>query len=267
MINLVVALKAEARPLIRYYELHNRHADSALPVYRSEDMTLVVSGPGKEAAATATAWLQELSPENKRNAWLNIGIAGHATCTMGNGRLANRITEHATNRSWYPPQVHNLDIATGRLLTVDSPENDYNVDALYDMEAAGFYPAACRFSSSELVQCFKVVSDNRQHANTKITAKHCEQLIAGQLKTIDNLVETLADMQKRYSSWHAPHPDLEHLVEQWHFTVSQHHQLARLLKRWTALTPGQSAWSRELEKKNTAAEVLHCLEQQLIACS
>jgi len=267
MINLVVALKAEARPLIRHYELHDRHADSALPVYLGTDMALVVSGPGKVAAASATAWLQGLSQENKRNAWLNIGIAGHATCAIGDGRIANRVTEHATNRSWYPPQVHDLDIATGRLLTVDSPENDYSVDALYDMEAAGFYPEACRFSTSELVQCFKVVSDNRQHANTKITAKHCQQLIASQLKTINSLVETLGNMQKRCSSWHAPHPDLDRLAGRWHFTVSQHHQLARLLKRWTTLTPEQAAWSRELDKKNTAAEVLHCLEQQLNACS
>ena len=211
MINLVVALKAEARPLIRHYKLHNRHADSALPVYLGTDMALIVSGPGKTAAASATAWLQGLTQGNQRNAWLNIGIAGHATYAIGDGRIANCITEHATNRSWYPPQVHNLDIATGRLLTVDSPENDYSVDTLYDMEAAGFYPAACRFSSSELVQCFKVVSDNRQHANTKITAKHCEQLVASQLKTINSLVEALGKMQKRCNSWHAPHPDLERL--------------------------------------------------------
>ena len=71
----------------------------------------------------------------------------------------------------------------------------------------------------------------------------------------------------QYISWHAPHTDLEHMVEQWHFTVTQPHQLAKLLKRWTALTPGQSAWSREREKKNTATEVLHCLEQQLNTCS
>jgi adenosylhomocysteine nucleosidase len=210
MINLVVALKAEARPLIRHYELHDKHADTTFPVYLGTDMALVVSGPGKAAAAAATAWLQGLTQGNKGNVWLNIGIAGHATCAVGDGRIANRVTEHATSRSWYPPQVHDLDIETGRLLTVDSPENDYSVDTLYDMEAAGFYPAACRFSSSELVQCFKVVSDNRQHANTKITAKYCEQLVASQLKTINSLVETLGNMQKQYNNSHTPHSDLEH---------------------------------------------------------
>jgi len=206
MMNLVVALKAEARPLIRHYELNNRQADAAFPVYLGTDMALVVSGPGKAAAAAATAWLQGLTQGNKGNAWLNIGIAGHATYAIGDGRIANRITEHATNRSWHPPQVHDLDIATGRLLTVDSPENDYSIDALYDMEAAGFYPAACQFSSSELVQCFKVVSDNRMHANTKITAKHCEQLVSSQLKTINNLVETLGKHAEAIQQLACPAP-------------------------------------------------------------
>ena len=267
MMNLVVALKAEARPLIRHYELQRRHTSTTFPVYLGTDVALVVSGPGKAAAAAATAWLQGLTQGNKANAWLNIGIAGHASYAVGDARIANRVTEQATNRSWYPPQLHDLDIATGQLLTVDSPENDYPVDALYDMEAAGFYPAACRCSTSELVQCFKIVSDNRQHANTKITAKHCEQLVSSQLITINNLVEALGNMQKQYSNWHAPHPDLERMTEQWHFTVSQHHQLARLLKRWTVLIPGQAAWNRDLEKNNTAADVLHCLEQQLNTCS
>ena len=207
MMNLVVALKAEARPLIRHYELQHRHANTTFPVYLGTDVALVVSGPGKAAAAAATAWLQELTQGNKANAWLNIGIAGHATCAVGDARIANRVTEQATNKSWYPPQVHELDIATSRLLTVDSPENDYPVDTLYDMEAAGFYPAACRFSTSELVQCFKVVSDNRQHANTKISAKHCEQLVGSQLKTINRLVEALGNMQQQYKSGHAPHLD------------------------------------------------------------
>jgi nucleoside phosphorylase len=207
MMNLVVALKAEARPLIRHYELQRRHTSTTFPVYLGTDVALVVSGPGKAAAAAATAWLQGLTQGNKANAWLNIGIAGHASYAVGDARIANRVTEQATNRSWYPSQVHGLDIATGSLLTVDSPENDYTVDTLYDMEAAGFYPAACRFSSSELVQCFKVVSDNRQHANTKITAKHCEQLVDSQLKTINRLVDALGNMQQQYKSEHAPHLD------------------------------------------------------------
>jgi len=265
MINLVVALPAEARPLIKHYGLHDKQTHAAFPLHRNEDMALVICGPGKASAAAAVAWLQGLTPANRRDAWLNIGIAGHATHDIGTGVLVNRITDHASKRSWYPPQVHDLDMTTGSLRTVDTPENDYPGDTLYDMEASGYYPAACRSSTGELVQCFKITSDNRQQSTAGVSAKLCTRLLGEQLEPIDRLVRALEKMQLEYNSLHTPHPDHERLAGQWRFTVSQQHQLARLLQRWTALAPGQAAWSRELEKKKTAAEVLHCLSQQLNA--
>ena len=263
MINLVVALPAEARPLINHYRLNKQQAHNAFPLYRNEDRALVVCGPGKIAAATATAWLAALTPGKQPAAWLNIGVAGHATHDIGTGLLVNRISDHASNRNWYPPQVHDLDIATGSLRCVDDPENDYGGDSLYDMESSGYYPAACHFTTGELVQCFKIVSDNRQQSSTRVNAKLCTQLLGDKLEVIDQLVHTLEHLQQGYSSRHTPHPDHQRMTTQWHFTVSQQHQLTRLLQRWMTLTPGQPAWSRTLNKMQTAAAVLQHLEQQL----
>ena len=263
MINLVVALPAEARPLINHYRLIHKQTHAAFPLYSNDSMALVVSGPGKVAAAAATAWLAGLAGESRRAAWLNIGIAGHATHAIGTGLLVNRITDRASNRSWYPPQVHDLDIPANRLLCTDAPENDYGDDALYEMEASGFYPAACRFSSGELVQCFKIVSDNRQQSSTHINAKLCTQLLSGQLQQIDRVVGALQQLQQQYSERHSTHPDHERMLGHWHFSVSQQHRLTRLLQRWTTLAPGQPAWSSALDKLKTATAVLQHLEQQL----
>ena len=54
MINLVVALPAEARPLINHYGLNDKQTHAAFALHRNKDMTLVVSGPGKASAAAAT---------------------------------------------------------------------------------------------------------------------------------------------------------------------------------------------------------------------
>ena len=263
MINLVVALPAEARPLIKHYDLIHKQTHTAFPLYSNEGMALVVSGPGKVSAAAATAWLAGLAGESRRAAWLNIGIAGHATHDIGTGLLVNRITDRASNRSWYPPQVHDLDIAANRLLCTDAPENDYGSDALYDMEASGFYPAACRFSSGELAQCFKIVSDNRQQSTAQVNAKLCTQLLYGQLQEIDRVVGALLGLQQQYSQRHSTHPDHERMLGHWHFSVSQQHRLTRLLQRWTTLAPGRSAWSNTLNKLKTASAVLQHLERQL----
>jgi len=269
MINIVTALPAEARPLRDHFKLHDKLQDTAFPVYRNADMALIVAGPGKVAAAAATAVLAGVDNASAKHAWLNIGIAGHAHHAIGAAFIAHRITDQASATNWYPPQILELPIPTENLCTVDRPEENYPQAALYDMEASGFFPVACRFSSSELVQCFKVVSDNNTQAATAVTAKLCSQLIADQLANIEQLVNTLGGLADEVSRWHAPQPELkrelEQLSERWHFTVTQRHQLQQLGRRWQVLAPGKSLWLERLQDKHKASEVLQCIQQQLDA--
>jgi hypothetical protein len=263
MMHIITALPAEARPVIEHFRLHDKRSDSGFPVYRNDGMALAVSGPGKVAAAAATASLAVLGNTRATAAWLNIGIAGHATHAVGNGLMVHRINDRATGKTWYPPQLMDAEIPGCSLQTVDTPETGYAGDTLYDMEASGYYPVACRYSTAELVQCFKVVSDNRQQAATRVTAKLCEQLIADQLDVIEQLAHTLAGVAEDYTAWHAPHPELERLAGHWHFTVAQQHSLARLAHRWKTLLPGEPLWSNELGKLGTAGAVLLRIEQHL----
>ena len=263
MLNIVVALPAEARPLLDHFKLRDKQHNTAFPLYRKADMALIVSGPGKVAAAAATALLAGVTTSPGTRAWLNIGIAGHAQHTIGSGFMAHRITDSASGKSWYPPQLLDLSIPTDTVITVDLPENSYPADALYEMEASGFFPVACRFSSSELAQCFKVVSDNKTRGSSAVTAKLCTQLINDRLADIDSLVNALAAMADDYSAWHAPHPDLEQLATRWRFSVTQQHQLAGLARRWKVLAADQPIWLEQLEKTRSAAAVLSCLEQHL----
>jgi len=263
MINIIAALPAEARPLITHYKLRHKQDSAAFPLYRGKDMALIVSGPGKVAAAAATGVLAGSCDTNNHAAWLNIGIAGHASHTTGEGLIAHRITDSATGNSWYPPQTLDVPAPTDNLITVDHPENDYPENALYDMEASGFYPVACRFSTSELVQCYKIVSDNRECSTRTVTAKLCEQLVAGKLDKIDQLVNVLGELAEEYTTWHRPHAALEQLAGQWHFTISQQHQLAQLVRRWKVLVPGQPLRLNQLDNKKKAADVLRCLEKHL----
>ena len=263
MINLVVALPAEARPLLDFYRLGEKTTIGTFRVHQHADMSLIISGPGKVAAAAATALLASRNSPGKQAAWLNIGIAGHATYSTGQSLLAHRITDHATGKSWYPPQLFDLPTTTGSLLTVDVPENNYHQDLAYDMEASGYYPVASRFSSMELVQCFKVVSDNRKQSTATVTAKSCTQLITRKLDEIDTLVRALASLAQEVNRWRAPHTGVEQLTAQWHFTVSQQHQLAELARRWQVLMPEQPLWLSALEKQKNATAVLQSLRQHL----
>lgn len=265
MINIVTAFPGEARPLIDCLRLTDKDARGPYTLYRNENRRLVISGAGKIQAAAAIAWLQETGPDSHNVAWLNVGIAGHANRTIGEGALAHRITDHATGQRWYPPQVHGLQLSTDSLVTVEQPETGYPEAALYDMEAAGFYPAACRSSTAELVQCYKVVSDNRDNPVAGMMPKQGEALITGKLANITGLVAALETLSDALDARTMPDESLGMFRDRWRFTVSQQHQLRKLLARWNALLPDQPVWCDELQTRQQASHVLHWLEQRINA--
>ena len=265
MIHIVTALPAEARPLIDHFRLHDKLTTGGFRIHEGNGIALVISGPGKVAAAAATALLASRLTPGTQVAWLNIGIAGHANLELGQGLLAHRITDKASGQNWYPPRVFDSPLESAGLLTVDTPENDYAQAVAYDMEASGFYPVAARFSTSELVQCYKVISDNRKQGTGSVTAQQCTQLLAARLEEIDSLVRTLGDLQQQHHGRHASNDDISTLAGQWHFTVSQQHQLADLARRWRALIPDQPMWLDSLKTHDSAARVLSTLREHLDA--
>lgn len=265
MINIVTAFPGEARPLIDCLGLTAKDTRGPGTLYHSGKCRLVVSGGGKARAAAATAWLQETGPLNGNAAWLNVGIAGHASRPVGDGALAHRITDHETGQSWYPPQVHGLILTTDTLVTVDIPESAYPEHVLYDMEATGFYPVACRSTTAELVQCYKVVSDNRDNPVAGVTPSQAEALISGRLADITRLVTVLDELSDAVIGRRVPENSITRFTSRWRFTVSQRHQLEKLLTRWDALLPEQPPWCNELQTRQQASQVLHWLEQRINA--
>ena len=56
MICFVIAYSAEATALINYFRLEKQQQQE-FPLYRADDISLVISGSGKSNAAAATAYL------------------------------------------------------------------------------------------------------------------------------------------------------------------------------------------------------------------
>ncbi len=200
MIRIVVALPAEARPLIQYFELKPPVFQGLFPIYRNDRITLVVSGIGKMAAAAATSYLYAISGEHRNCGWLNVGVAGHAYRNCGQGLLANRIMDKTTGRCWHPHNLLSLPFEDAPLVTVDMPETEYPGEMMYDMEAAGYYFVACRCSSLELIQCYKIISDNRCVSTVTVTPNRIGQLMVDHLENIGTLLQRLTDSASNRSS-------------------------------------------------------------------
>ena len=73
--NFLVALKAEAGPLIDFYRLNQVHA-TPFPTFENQNHRLVISGIGRIRCSAATGYLLGLLP-SKIEGLINLGIAGH----------------------------------------------------------------------------------------------------------------------------------------------------------------------------------------------
>jgi len=194
MLRFVVALPAEARPLVDRFGMALA-SESPFPVYRSPEAWLVISGHGRAAAAAATPYLHLASGGALGRAWLNVGLGGHGQRTLGEGVVAHKISDAASGASWYPQLVIDSPSPTVPVLTVERVEEEYEPPWVYESEAAGFFPTACRFSVAELVHCYKVVSDNPDATlSRRMSNASIEELIAGNLEDVEAFARGLAEL-------------------------------------------------------------------------
>jgi hypothetical protein len=193
-INLVTALPAEAKPIASKFGLERLQADRRFALYRRDRIALVVSGPGKIDAASATAYLGALGGCKNDAIWINVGVAGHAQRKVGEILLAHKITDAGSGHSWHPALAGGVDepCQSDSLVTLDRPDLSYECDGMFDMEASGFYPTACRFSAMESVQVLKIISDNRDDTAFGLSAKRVRRLMVAALDTLEALLEQLA---------------------------------------------------------------------------
>jgi adenosylhomocysteine nucleosidase len=273
MINLIVALQCEAKPLIQHYGLKGRSVKSprlknsmggdAFRVYEKDDLVLTVSGVGKIAAAAAVAYTHMLFDAQDHCAWLNIGVAGHADLPLGTGVLAQKISDAGTGLNWYPPHVFDPECATGNIITVDRPQTEYAQRAFFDMEASGFYATASRFVTSELVQSYKVVSDNRTAPAEQVSEQTVRSVIERNLSQIDFLINQLWKLTGQLRDIHTTPELFDRICNRWHFTQYQQGVLQQLIKRLDVLAPEQVLWTSELEQQQNAHDVLLFLQNIL----
>jgi len=260
MLHIVTALPCEAKPLIKHYRLNGRQAENSFRIYENDVIRLIIAGIGKCAAAAACAYLQGAEPQAK-HAWLNLGIAGHRDLDVGEAIMAHKISDASTGISWYPAMPFKLPCQTLELISLDQPNTEYGCNSGYDMEAAGFYSTAIRFNSSELVQVFKVISDNRANPAEQVSAPQAEQLINAQLDNIDVVIKQLFVLNTQMAQQQNK-TEIEAFQQRWHFTVSQQHQLQRLLQRWQARSDSGPDLNQFKTAKNSKA-VIASLEKMI----
>ncbi len=261
----VVALPAEAKSVVQRYHLKRQHDITAFEIYRHDEVSLIICGVGKINAAAATAFLGSMIPAGKNHLWINYGIAGHEVFPLGKLLIGEKITDVSTQESWYPPLINLKNIAGSQITTVEIPQTHYPKNSLVEMEASGFIPTARRFSSSELVHCIKVVSDNKQQSTIQINAERIKQICSENLGELENIITHIRRLADQLDSLEISQTLLTRYQSRWHFSVTQTHQLKLLLQRWRALDDQSEYWIQAFEEQNDSKALMQSLRRHLNA--
>lgn len=238
MIHVVVALAEEARPLLRAYKLQALPNTKAFRIYVGHEMRVIVSGVGKTASAAAVGYLEAAFPSAMSRAWVNFGVAGHRDLALGTTTLAHKVLDEASGRAHFPVFTFKPTSKTHTVCTRETVTTHYSDDALCDLEASAMLGVAIRFSTAELVHCIKVISDNATHPASMVTGAGVEELMTRALPAFENLRKALMTQCAELHIVEAPPPFFLELREQARCSVSEEHQLRRLLQRAAALGLG-----------------------------
>ncbi len=189
-VNMVVALKAEARPLIARYDMKPA-GQSGFYSSSGLDLGLVICGVGRINASRAVERIHRVC-DDAPAAWLNVGVAGHGTAQPGTALLAHEVLERASGRRLFPRGAVPPVPATTCLCTVDEPEATYQPDWAYDMEGSGFLGAAIGISGDRPVQCLKIVSDGPTRSWKELSASVIEELVGSCAEVVDLVLNSMA---------------------------------------------------------------------------
>ena len=253
----VVALKAEAKPIIDELELIPVKMQTNFPVYhnKKESNWLIVSGVGKNQTTAATNYLREISNAASWSAWINVGIAGYGHDSYGALYMIDKVTLETSNIVLYPGVTLLTSLPRAGLLTVNKPKLDYSGQDLIDMEGFSFYETASKFTCRELLAILKVVSDGPKSDVRALSSERIFKLISNNIKEIITLGSKLENSSKSEFKRITPPNICDQIKKTWHFTVSQEHQLNMLVRRWLAVFPESTLLSTIKNQKNSKSVI------------
>ena len=223
---------------------------------------MIISGIGQSRAGKATKYLSDVSDAKRWTVWVNIGMAGSNTGKYGELFLVDKVTQDRTKNCFYPGTAVKTTLKKTALLTVDKPLFNYSEVDLVDMEAAAFVMVASKMSCRELILVMKVVSDGPNNSINNLTAQRASELISRNFKSIFEHVKkmtVLAELEK--IRFYTPKIYFD-ILRRWHFSVSQAHDLKKLIIRWEVATPSIDVMHM-IDEFSSSREVIGYLKDNL----
>ena len=261
LVCIITALPAESRVFIDALKL--RHVQTrGLRLYADDQYVLLQTGLGKMKAAAVTGALLQSRPDI--TAVINTGVAG-AAADIGSVHLAHQVVDAATGVQWFPhlPPQRTVDrLPTVRVMTVDQPESQYFDGTVFDMEAAGVFVAASAYLSSDAMHSVKVVSDNASQPLHAFEPAQATELMKVSLPVVMQLAQWHRQAVQSHAAVQGMTACCDAIQEKVRHTVSERHQLNRLVQQYLTLT-GEEPDLNILQQLSSARDVRSHLQHAL----
>ena len=263
-IRWVVALKVEAEIILDEYNMNFDPEFTLFQVFRNFEKTrwLILSGVGRHNSAAATTYLYMISKASRSTCWINLGIAGSGKGHYGDLCLVNKISNNDSSNT-YPATMPKVTFHKMNLFTSDVPLTDYTLHELIDMEGSAFYDITNKLSGREFICLMKVISDGPNNDIEDLNKFKIRELInlnIANIKTIVSYYEKLS--MDQYQIIQQP-KILSEILSQWHFSVSQKHQLENLIKRLNTLSKDEEIIKLIKDCKNSRSVITN-LEAKIL---
>ena len=262
----VIALHAEARPVLEMFEMKIVSNELLFPVYINSENghCLVISGIGSMRSAAAATFLKTLLKVDEYAAWINLGIAGYFKEPIGKIYQVLKVQNQNTGEAFFPGISFSELVSGASLSTVNNPEEIFPDKILYDMEAAGFCEIAPLFSCNELTYVFKVVSDTPGKSRSSLTKKIIKELIERNLISLSKLVGAIEKLVEDEKERLSTPPEILNITKDYHFTKSNTQKLKQVYRKWKTVFPHRSL--NDTKYRLTSPKVLITqLEKELLS--
>ncbi len=262
----VIALPSEAKPLIDELNMTLIKGDTLFPIYKNkkENDWLIITGVGAINSAAGVSYLYSICPYSKYSFWINFGVAGAGDeiGKIGEMIFVNELKIYNSKKIYYPFIIPKLKIKNAMLKTYNSPENNYEVSNLFDMEGWAFYDIIQRKITRELIAVIKIISDNSSSNISDITKDFVIKLVQKKINYLIFLRQIGHELSKHEAKRKKDHYLFSDITKKTHFTFSQCQQLKKYLKRWQVLFPNKPLFF-EIKDLNDAKSILDYLRYSL----
>lgn len=187
MLNLLVAHHAEAVPFIERYRLSKRSGDNHPDYFENASIRLLITGQGEDRSRVSTTRFCQSAPVSRGEGWLNFGLAGSSTFSVGTLTRGYAVTRSGDNNlalAKWPTMPSDQSLPEVLIRSTHDPEQRYLDSGVYDMEAFALYDVLSGHHHQSKFWICKLVSDGPDRPLTNLNKRDLGRLIQKKAQSI-----------------------------------------------------------------------------------